>query len=96
LNVGNEVNRVLQAHLLNPRNFGLADSDTAKVTAKDDNKPTDESSWSSPARKLADGGTESSRRDIQQKLTAVDDIFGGLRAARTLLTAGTPSSADAQ
>ena len=96
LNVENEVNRVLQAHLLNPRNFGLVDNDSPKITVKEDNKPTDESSWSSPARKLATGGTESSRRDIQQKLTAVDDIFGGLRAARTLLTAANPSSADAQ
>ncbi|HEY2901164.1 MAG TPA: hypothetical protein VGL59_11350 [Polyangia bacterium] len=83
INVENELNRVLQAQLLKPRDFGVTDATAVKkddVTANDPTK-------SAAARGQPDGGTESSRRDILQKLTAVDDIFGALQAAHTLLQA---------
>jgi flagellar capping protein FliD len=84
LNVENELNRVLQAQLLKPRDLGLGDT---ADSGKDDAKRADEINKPSPTRQQPSGGTESSRRDILQKLTAVDNVQGGLRAAQDLLGA---------
>jgi flagellar capping protein FliD len=83
LNVENEVNRVLQAQLLKPQNLGLGAS---ADSVKDDAKRADEINKPTPAQQQPSGGTESSRRDILQKLTAVDSVFGGLKAAQELLS----------
>ncbi|HEX3697412.1 MAG TPA: hypothetical protein VH374_18710 [Polyangia bacterium] len=86
INVENELNRVLQAQLLKPRDFGVTDATAAK---KDDVTAANDPTKSAAARGQTNGGTESSRRDILQKLTAVDDIFGALQAAHALLQAMT-------
>ncbi|HVR64008.1 MAG TPA: hypothetical protein VMU50_19040 [Polyangia bacterium] len=86
LNVENELNRVLQAQLLKPRDLGFAGD--SNDSAKDDVKQLGDPTKTTPARRPATGGNESSRRDIMQKLTAVDDIFSGLKATQALLASG--------
>ena len=90
INVENELNRVLQAQLLKPRDFGVTDS--TNDSKKDDINQVNDPAKSTAVSRPVSGGTESSRRDILQKLTAVDDVFGGLKAAHTLL-ASTVSTA---
>ena len=90
VNVENELNRVLQAQLLKPRDLGFAGD--SNDNGKDDVKQLGDPTKTTPARRPAGGGNESSRRDILQKLTAVDNIFGGLKAAQAFLATASVSA----
>lgn len=81
VDVGNEVNRVLQAQLLTTRVIAPPQEEE-KV--RQTRQKLDVSDKVQEARKPI-AGSESSRADILKKLTAVDDIFGGLKATGQFL-----------